>query len=292
MQNNNMKISTKTLLVVLIVLNIFNFVYFSIWINNTNNYLEETKQSLGNEIQNTNKNLDTKSKELQTNINELSESVIETQKSLTETKSSFEKQISSIKAQTSADFSGIIEDAIQGVVSIRTNVAQGTGFLITNDGYLITNAHVISGATSAEAITYKQDRKQLTLIGYNNEYDLALLKISGSYNELDFGNSNDVRIGEKVIAIGNPLGLSFSVTEGIVSAVDRRISDYPGKYIQTDAALNSGNSGGPLINTDGEVIGINNFKVAGDNIGFALESEDIIRQINIIAMEELGESLI
>ena len=287
-----MRISTKTLLIILIVLQVASFIYLSINTSRIGNYLIETKQNLENEIQDTNKNFDTKSKELQTNINELSKSLIETQKSLTETKSSFEKQISSIKAQTSADFSGIIEDAIQGVVSIRTNVAQGTGFIITGDGYLITNAHVISGAVNAEAITYKQERRQLTLIGYNNEYDLALLKISGSYNELDFGNSNDVRIGEKVIAIGNPLGLSFSVTEGIISAVDRKISGYPGDYIQTDAALNSGNSGGPLINTDGKVIGINNFKVAGDNIGFALESEDIVNEINKIAKEEIGESLI
>ena len=119
-----------------------------------------------------------------------------------------------------------------------------------------------------------------------------MLRISGSYNELNFGDSDDLRIGEKVIAIGNPLGLSFSVTEGIVSAADRKISGYPGNYIQTDAALNSGNSGGPLINTDGKVIGINNFKVAGDNIGFALESKDIIDEINNIAIEELEEKLI
>ena len=109
---------------------------------------------------------------------------------------------------------------------------------------------------------------------------------------MTFGDSDGIKIGEKVIAIGNPLGLSFSVTEGIVSAVDRRIKNYPGRYIQTDAALNSGNSGGPLINTNGEVIGINNFKVAGDNIGFALESEDIIDEINKISLDELKNNLI
>ena len=286
------KINIKTFLVILIILQMSSFLYFSIGISKTNNYLAETRQDLNNKIHSTNNNLDLSKKEFQTNINELSKSVIETQTSLTETQTSLERQISSIKAQTSADFSGIIEDAVQGVVSIRTNVAQGTGFIITDDGYLITNAHVIAGATNAEAITYNQERKHLTLIGYNNEYDLALLRISGSYNELNFGDSDDLRIGEKVIAIGNPLGLSFSVTEGIVSAADRKISGYPGNYIQTDAALNSGNSGGPLINTDGKVIGINNFKVAGDNIGFALESKDIIDEINNIAIEELEEKLI
>jgi len=286
------KINIKTFLVILIILQISTFVYFSIGINKTNNYLTETRQDLNSKIQNTNNNLDSSKKELQGNINELLDSLIFTQKSLTETQTSLEKQISSIKAQTSADFSGIIDDAVESVVSIRTNIAQGTGFIITNDGYLITNAHVIAGAINAEAITYRQERKQLILIGYNNEYDLALLKISGSYNALEFGDSSDVRIGEKVIAIGNPLGLSFSVTEGIISAVDRIISNYPGRYIQTDAALNSGNSGGPLINTNGEVIGINNFKVAGDNIGFALESEDIIDEINKISRDDLGNNLI
>src|SRR3989344_1389132 len=264
--------SNKILLIVLIAIQIFVFIYFAISINQTNNYITETRQDINNKISDTNNKLDSAKQELQNNVNELSDSLIETQKSLTETKSSFEKQISSIKAKTSTDFSGIIENAVKGVVSIKTDKAQGTGFIITDDGYLITNAHVMEGATNAGAITSDQDTKTLTMIGYNTETDIALLKISGSYDSLKFDNSNDVRIGEKVIAIGNPLGLSFSVTEGIISAVDREVKGYPGRYIQTYAALNPGNSGGPLINTDGKVIGINNFKITGDNIGFALES--------------------
>ncbi|MBS3072933.1 trypsin-like peptidase domain-containing protein, partial [Candidatus Pacearchaeota archaeon] len=163
---------------------------------------------------------------------------------------------------------------------IRTDVAQGTGFIITDDGYLVTNYHVIDGARYADALTSDSNSKQLTLIGYNPEMDVALLKIPGSYNSIEFDDSDNVKIGEKVIAIGNPLGLSFSVTEGIVSAVHRKIQNSPGGYIQTDAALNSGNSGGPLINTNGRVIGINNFKVKGDNIGFALESNFLVEEIN------------
>src|SRR3989344_4161153 len=226
-----------------------------------------------------------KNEEIQGTINQLSESLINTQSSL-------ESQISSLKAKTSSDFSGIIEDAVQAVVTIRTDVSQGTGFIITVDGYLVTNYHVIDGARYADALTSDSNSKQLTLIGYNPEMDVALLKIPGSYNSIEFDDSDNVKIGEKVIAIGNPLGLSFSVTEGIVSAVHRKIQNSPGEYIQTDAALNSGNSGGPLINTNGKVIGINNFKVAGDNIGFALESDFIIQSINGIALQELNQTLV
>ena len=105
--------------------------------------------------------------------------------------------------------------------------------------------------------------------------------------------SDDVQIGEKVIAIGNPLGLSFSVSEGIVSAVNREGSNGLPYYIQTDTALNPGNSGGPLINTDGEVIGINNFKIAGgENLGFSLESNYIEDSVNEISLERLDEIIL
>tara|TARA_Y100000034_G_C6902645_1_gene417855 strand:+ start:2298 stop:3095 length:798 start_codon:yes stop_codon:yes gene_type:complete len=264
------------------------FIYFTVRINQTQDYLLQLNENLGE----LNRKVDLTNEETYNTINQLSESLMNTQESLTETQSSLEKQISSIKAKTSADFSGIIEDAVQAVVSIKTDKAQGTGFIITDDGYLVTNYHVIEGARYAEAITSNQEKKSLTLIGYSSNLDIALLEISGSYDALEFDDSDNVDIGEKVIAIGNPLGLSFSVTEGIVSAVHRTLKDSPGQYIQTDAALNSGNSGGPLINTDGEVIGINNFKIKGDNIGFALESNFIIEKINEIALEELGEKLI
>ena len=109
-----------------------------------------------------------------------------------------------------------------------------------------------------------------------------------------FGDSDDVQVGEKVIAIGNPLGLSFTVTGGIISAVDRIGPNGLDVYIQTDAALNPGNSGGPLINKEGKVIGINNFKAGGEseNIGFALESNYIIDAVNDIALKEIGRALI
>ncbi|MBS3143565.1 trypsin-like peptidase domain-containing protein [Candidatus Woesearchaeota archaeon] len=266
---------------VLFVIQLGVFIYFTSKINQTNDYVIK----INSDVKELDNKFNLKNEEIQGTINQLSESLINTQSSL-------ESQISSLKAKTSSDFSGIIEDAVQAVVTIRTDVSQGTGFIITDDGYLVTNYHVIDGARYADALTSDSNSKQLTLIGYNPEMDVALLKIPGSYNSIEFDDSDNVKIGEKVIAIGNPLGLSFSVTEGIVSAVHRKIQNSPGGYIQTDAALNSGNSGGPLINTNGRVIGINNFKVKGDNIGFALESNFLVEEINKISEEELNQTLI
>jgi len=226
-------------------------------------------------------------------IDSLVVSVFETRESLTETQESFEDQISEIKAGTSADFSGIIEGSVEAVVSIKTDVAQGSGFAVTSDGYVVTNAHVLEGASYAKAISANQREFSMSLVGYSSTLDLALLKVGGeNWEYLEFADSDDVRVGEKVIAIGNPYGLSFSVSEGIISAVGRKINGYGGDYIQTDTAINSGNSGGPLINTGGEVVGVNNLKIEGDNIGFALESNYVAEEVNVIAMEKLGYEII
>lgn len=233
-----------------------------------------------------NEKIDLNNAELQGKINELSDNIMQTE-------IDFGKELDVLKAETSADFSGIIEEAINSVVTIRTDVSQGTGFIISDDGFLITNAHVLQGAQAAAAITSNQDTKELSVVGYNFTLDLALLKINGDYNAFEFGNSDNVKIGEKVIAIGNPLGLSFSVTEGIVSGTDRVGDNNLPFYIQTDAALNPGNSGGPLINTEGEVIGINNFKIAsGENLGFALESKIIVQGVNGISLIELNRTIV
>ena len=203
-----------------------------------------------------------------------------------------------LQASAGEDFSGIIENSIKSVVTIRTNVGQGTGFIISDQGYIITNAHVLADsqgmlATIIQAITYEQEIISATFIGYNGELDLALLKIPGNHEPLILENSDNIQIGEKVIAIGNPLGLQFSVSQGIVSATNRPGINQQNIYIQTDAALNPGNSGGPLINTEGKVIGINNFKVNdGDNIGFALESNYIFQAVNEISQQTFNQTLI
>jgi len=224
--------------------------------------------------------------ETQSNIETLSNTLMQTKESLTNLDSSFKNEISQLKASTSSDFSGVIEESIEGVLTIKTDIAQGTGFIVTKDGYVITNAHVLAGGRRVSVVNYNREIIPANLIGYSLDLDIALLKIDGTYEPLKLANSNDVQVGEKVIAIGNPLGLQFSVTEGIVSGIHREGSTGLPAYIQTDAALNPGNSGGPLINKMGEVVGINNFKLGdSESLGFALESNYIRNVVNDISLK-------
>ena len=204
-----------------------------------------------------------------------------------------EGQFAELKASASADFSGIIEEAVRGVVSIQTDISQGSGFLIDDEGYIVTNAHVLNQAHWAKALTSDGTSRDANLIGWDGDMDIAVLKIAGNFDALEFGDSDDVRVGEKAIAIGNPLGLSFSVSEGIVSALNREGPNGRNVYIQIDVPLNPGNSGGPLVNKKGEVIGINNFKVGNsEGLGFALEANTAVKVINQISMGALNVTIV
>ena len=235
----------------------------------------------------------------QSKLNELTENLLLTKEDIKQTKENLteigtiRKEFDLLKASSGEDFSSIIDNSVKGVVTIKTNVAQGTGFLISSDGYLVTNAHMLSGASEVQITAFDGKKIPAELVGYNSELDIALLKISGDYSFLEFDDSNNVRVGEKVIAIGNPLGLQFSVTEGIVSGIHRSGINELEAYTQTDAALNPGNSGGPLINKNGKVIGINNFKLgSGESLGFALESNYIKDAVNAISQEKLGKNIL
>ncbi|HRZ85966.1 MAG TPA: trypsin-like peptidase domain-containing protein [Candidatus Paceibacterota bacterium] len=212
-------------------------------------------------------------------INELTDSLLTIKKDVN-------SEINEIKANSnSQDFSGIIQEVIKGIVSINTDVAQGSGFIISEDGYIITNAHVLIGGRYARAMLYNEDKMiSAKLIGYDVDNDIAILKINRTnLDYLKFENSENVQLGEKVIALGNPLGLSFSVTEGIISGLNREGLNNQNNYIQIDTPLNRGNSGGPLINKKGNVIGINNFKLQeSESLGFALDSYTALETINKI----------
>ncbi|MCR5136489.1 MAG: trypsin-like peptidase domain-containing protein [Oscillospiraceae bacterium] len=164
-----------------------------------------------------------------------------------------------------------------------TYQASGSGFIINSDGYILTNYHVIDGYDTVKVATYDQETYDAKVIGYDESNDIAVLKIEAkNLKPVTLGDSDTVRVGEQVYAIGNPLGeLTFSLTGGIVSALSRDIRTGSGmsmSLIQTDCAINSGNSGGALFNTRGEVIGITNAKFSAsgsseaeiDNIAFAI----------------------
>ena len=232
----------------------------------------------------------------QSKLNELSLGIIQAQNEISKIDlqvGSIGEQFDKLQYSTSPDFSNIITDVVESVVTIRTDVSQGSGFIIHEEGYVITNRHIMERAKRAAIYTFDEKSYEVILIGHDPLLDLSLLKINGSFQKLSLGDSDRVQVGEKVIAIGNPLGLQFSVSEGIVSGIHRRGPNNLDAYIQTDAALNPGNSGGPLINKQGDVIGINNFKIGtGESLGFALESNYIKNFVNEIFREKNGFDLI
>ena len=175
-----------------------------------------------------------------------------------------------------------------------TSAAAGSGFILTDDGYIITNHHVIENSDSITVSLYDGTTYEAELIGYDASNDIAVLKVEAEgLTPVVIGDFENLNVGDSVIAIGNPLGeLTFSLTSGAVSALDREITlsnSVTMELIQTDCAINSGNSGGALFNLYGEVVGVTNAKYSGsgggasiDNIGFAIpinHVKDIIKSI-------------
>lgn len=159
---------------------------------------------------------------------------------------------------------------------IRKQPSLGSGFVIEENGFILTNHHVVDNASEVEVFFNDGKRTKLKarVIGSDKKADIALLQVKpGSYLQpLKLGNSEQVKVGESVVAIGNPFGLSHTVTAGIISAKNRVIGQGPyDNFLQTDASINPGNSGGPLFNSSGEVVGINAaINAAGQGLGFAI----------------------
>ncbi len=161
-------------------------------------------------------------------------------------------------------------------------LGSGSGVIYSEDGYIITNYHVIEDATSVVVTLNDEQEYEAVIIGADEASDLAVLKIDAGRKlaAAEFGNSSELQIGELVVAIGNPLGYDNTVTDGIVSGLNRQLSDYTDEMtlIQTNAAINSGNSGGALVNGRGQVIGINSAKLVASNaegMGFALSMDEV-----------------
>ena len=163
----------------------------------------------------------------------------------------------------------------------------GSGFVIDTNGYILTNAHVVDGATTIYVTLTDKREFKAKLIGSDPKTDVALVKIeANNLTKLPIGESSKVRVGEWVLAIGSPLGFDNTVSAGIVSAKGREVNDSITPFIQTDVAINPGNSGGPLINTRGEVIGINSqiYSKSGGFMGisFAIPIDEAIRISDIL----------
>ena len=206
-------------------------------------------------------------------------------------------QIDTNKAMTPAEvYAANVNSTVGITTSITTNfwgyqttaAASGSGFILSSDGYILTNFHVIDDSDSISVRLYNGESLDATLIGYDKSNDIAVLKVEAeNLPPVIIGDSDNMNVGDSVVAIGNPLGeLTFSLTSGAVSALDREITMSSGStmnLIQTDCAINSGNSGGALFNLHGEVVGITNAKYSSssnseasiDNIGFAIPISEV-----------------
>ena len=190
---------------------------------------------------------------------------------------------------------------VNAVVAIQSTLrggqSMGSGFIMTADGYVTTNYHVVDGATKIEVITHDGTSYPAELVGYDNTNDVAVLKMEGdSFPFVTVGVSDSLIVGDQVVAIGNPLGeLTNTLTVGYVSAKERGVNTdgITINMIQTDAAINSGNSGGPLFNMKGEVVGITTAKYSGESssgatiegIGFAIPIDDVYDLIDDLITE-------
>lgn len=207
-------------------------------------------------------------------------------------------QVKNVDGQTKMEPAEVYASVVNSAVSINcsatsTNIfgqqtqtaSSGSGFIITEDGYVVTNYHVVSGASSVQVTLYNGDTYDATVIGGDSDYDVAVLKINASgLQPVTLGESADVNVGDTVLAIGNPLGeLTFSMSQGIVSSCDRAINvdGTPFNMIQVDCSINPGNSGGPLVNLYGEVVGIVSAKYSTyssttvEGLGFAIPISDV-----------------
>lgn len=169
----------------------------------------------------------------------------------------------------------------------------GSGIIISEDGYILTNYHVINGADKIQVVLNNKQQVSAKVINYNAQLDLAIIKVTQNVKMpavAELGTSSQMQVGDPVVAIGNPLGMELygTVTTGIVSAMNRQVQASEGSnatetYIQTDAAINPGNSGGALVNNLGQVIGINSAKIGGngvEGIGFAIPIDIVKPQLN------------
>ena len=210
-------------------------------------------------------------------------------KSLEERSFKNELYIDSSGKRKLSSLRNLVDELGEAVVLIRTPIGLGSGFLIHSDGYIVTNDHVVAGERQISVTQFKGSGAKMTKQNFDNvkivasggNLDLALLKIEGQDEKFKFpfvtlGSSTDLKQGERVFAIGSPLGLERSVSEGIVSLRNRIISDR--LHVQTTAEISPGNSGGPLFNYRGEVVGVNNMKVVAqgaEGLGFSIPVDSL-----------------
>jgi serine protease Do len=191
-------------------------------------------------------------------------------------------------------FKDFMDENQQGGNEPQRSEALGSGFVIGTDGYIVTNNHVIEGADEIEVEFFSGERLKAKLVGTDLKTDIALLKVESptALPAVAFGDSDKMRVGDWVMAMGNPLGQGFSVSAGIVSARGRELNGAYDDFIQTDAAINKGNSGGPLFNMAGEVIGVNTaiLSPSGGSIGIGFSMGSNVVSHVVDQLKQFGET--
>ena len=220
-----------------------------------------------------------------------------------------EPPVTTTEPVTAKSKSDIYYEAVNSVVNIQSNyevvirglfgtsfsrkyVSSGSGFFISDDGYLVTNYHVVKENQDLRVTTYDGTEYQATMVGYDENNDVAVLKINAETVPVTLGSSSDMTVGDDIMVIGNALGdLSYTFTDGLISYTNRKIQTDNGPVInmfQTNAAINSGNSGGPVYNMDGEVIGIASAKFASaeiEGLCFFIPIDDVKDKLFSIAYQ-------
>ncbi|MBI2106340.1 trypsin-like peptidase domain-containing protein [Candidatus Woesearchaeota archaeon] len=281
---------------VMIILIFQGYLFYNL--NNEVKSLDDSLSSLDNKIEFQRKNIENEISDLRNesanaikglggNINALMKESEESKKAIEELSEGLE-ELENVQIKASKDFSSIISDVIDSVVLIQagkgSQTSIGSGVFVSPE-YLVTNYHVVEENPDDLLIgTVGNKVFRAQLIGYEPEIDIAVLHVAdGNFPFLEFEDINNVKIGESVIAVGSPLGLSFSVTQGIISSKSRTGPNGLNIYLQTDTPINFGNSGGPLINLNKKIVAINTWKIANvESLGFAIRSDiakDVYEQI-------------
>ena len=201
-----------------------------------------------------------------------------------EAESKNDVQLEALRKELTNDFSAVIEEVIRTAVTIKANSSSGSGVIVDDKGHIVTNAHLFEVGESIVVTDHRGRSREATIVHQDVQRDLAVLRTTPFSNVITLGDSDTIVVGEHVISIGSPEGLESTVTQGIVSATNRVFDEEEGSFIQTDVPINSGSSGGPLINTDGELIGINTFKIKdSESLGFAIPVNDVKTLLNSMA---------